>query len=690
MAVQYSEPEGYLTPIRIQNTLTGKLQELRTILPNTVLFYICGPTVYDSSHLGHARTYLTFDIVRRIMENHFGLNVIYQCNITDVDDKIIRRAGERGQTIYDVCRRYEREFLEDMQALRVKPFSVVTRVTEYMEENIRFVQGIINHGFGYISNGSVYFDVSKFTSERHLYPKFRPAGVASGEDMSKLLQEGEGVLQKNRVDEKRSPFDYALWKGWKPEEPEEARWDAVFYENGRRVVVPGRPGWHLECSVMASAVLGRLGGGRFDLHAGGMDLQFPHHDNEVAQTEAYYGTYQPINYFMHAGHLKIAGDVMSKSKGNFTTIRKALELFTPNQIRMLFVQVPYSSSLDYSMNMMEAAVSLDKKVSSFLANLKLELEEAERLQSEPGAGIKMTAQELEYVEAIGAALSRIHEFYCLNFDYPSAVKEIFSIIDLGKKYLNSAASGADGDAPAGGEEEAKTQAQARVHKSPFLLKQFRDAVLGNLSVLGFQYGSQGPQDGASPASGPSSAALPVVELVRDFRQDVREAVTGAEDLKQAKVAILKACDRIRDDLLPPMGYSLEDVTEGGKTTTSIKEIDVAQWLVDRRRQEELAEAKRAKQEAARRAKAEKEAEDREKAKLRAEDMFRDDPQYSLFDEQGIPTHLAEADPGDPTGHAPVPKKSLKKLQKAWEAQKRLNQKYAEGSAEGPAEDRVEA
>jgi len=689
MTIPYTEPQGYPTPIQIQNTLTGRLQEFRTILPNTVLFYICGPTVYDSSHLGHARTYLTFDIVRRIMEKHFGLNVIYQCNITDVDDKIIRRAGERGQTIYDVCRRYEQEFLEDMRALRVEPFSVITRVTEYMEENIRFVQGIINHGFGYVSNGSVYFDVAKFSSERHMYPKFRPAGAASSEDMSRLLQEGEGVLQKNRLDEKHSPLDYALWKGWKPDEPAEAKWEAVFYEHGQRKVLPGRPGWHLECSVMSSAVLGRLGGGRFDLHAGGMDLQFPHHDNEIAQTEAFYGTYQPVNYFMHAGHLKIAGDVMSKSKGNFTTIRKALELFTPNQIRMLFVQVPYGSALDYSMNMMEAAVSLDKKVTSFLSNLRLELDEAERRQGEDEAALKTSTQELDYLEAITASLARIHAFYCANFDYPSAVKEIFSIIDLGKKYLNSTLPSqvAPLATPEGGPSSSSAELspgvpaapstdQQQSHKSVFLLRQLQSAVVDSFSVLGFQYG--GAQD---DASGPAKSSLPVVELVRDFRQCVREAVTSAQDLKQAKIAILKSCDRVRDELLPPLGYGLEDVTEDGRTTTSIKEIDSAQWLVDKRRQEELAEAKRAKQEEIRRAKAEKEAAEMEKAKLKAEDMFRGDPQYSLFDDQGIPTHLADVDTNDPTGHAPVPKKALKRLQKMWEAQKRLNQKYAGGGSD---------
>jgi cysteinyl-tRNA synthetase len=230
---------------------------------------MCGPTVYDSAHLGHARTYLTFDIIRRILSNYFHYDVNLCMNITDIDDKIIQRSNEQKKNFSEFARYWEDSFFKDMRALNVMYPNYITRVSEYIPEIIAFIEVIIKNGYAYEKNGSVYFDIEAYKKGKHLYAKLVPQD--KNQNLEEL-QEAEGALSKDNTGEKKNKGDFALWKTSKKDEP---FWDSPWGK--------GRPGWHIECSVMSFSVFGQS----LDIHSGGIDLKFPHHDNEIAQTEAH-------------------------------------------------------------------------------------------------------------------------------------------------------------------------------------------------------------------------------------------------------------------------------------------------------------------------------------------------------------------------------------------------------------------
>ena len=244
------------------------------------------------------------------MRDHFGYNVKMAMNITDIDDKIIRKANETGRQFGDIGRQYETEFFTDMKNLNVELPDVVTRVSEFVPEIIDFIKVIIGKGYAYESNGSVYFDVQKFNDgEKHQYAKLEPT---SSQDKG-LIQDGEGVLTNTEESEKKNFFDFALWKKSKENEP---KWDSPWGE--------GRPGWHIECSAMASNFFREP---VIDIHSGGIDLRFPHHDNEIAQSEAFYDKNEWIRHFWHSGHLHIEGRKMAKSLKNFISISHLLQTY---------------------------------------------------------------------------------------------------------------------------------------------------------------------------------------------------------------------------------------------------------------------------------------------------------------------------------------------------------------------------
>ena len=321
--------------LKIYNTLTRRKEVFTPIEPGKVRLYVCGMTVYDYCHLGHARVMVVFDTAVRYLR-HLGYEVIYVRNITDIDDKIIRRANENDEPIETLTARFIEAMHEDERALGVLPPDIEPRATQSIAQIIEMIEELIGRGYAYVGgNGDVFYAVGKFQGY----------GRLSGKNIDEL-RAGERV----EVDEaKRDPLDFVLWKAAKPGEP---CWDSPW---GR-----GRPGWHIECSAMSTCCLGA----HFDIHGGGMDLQFPHHENEIAQSEAATGE-KFVNLWMHNGFVRVNEEKMSKSLGNFFTVREILVRYRPETVRFFILSSHYRSPLNYSdENLDEAHVSLTRLYNS--------------------------------------------------------------------------------------------------------------------------------------------------------------------------------------------------------------------------------------------------------------------------------------------------------------------------------------
>jgi cysteinyl-tRNA synthetase len=308
--------------IRIYNTMTGEKEPLEPVNPDRVGIYACGITAYDRCHIGHARSAVVFDVVVRHLRSR-GYNVLFVRNFTDIDDKIINRAREEGISTTELAEREIAHFYEDMDALGVARADIEPRATEHIPEIIALIDRLIEKGFAYEAEGDVYFSVRKFPSygalsKRNIEEMMAGARIEPGE-------------------KKREPMDFALWKASKPGEP---AWDSPWG--------PGRPGWHIECSAMSMKYLGET----LDIHGGGLDLSFPHHENERAQSEAATGK-RFVKIWMHNGFVTIRGEKMSKSLGNFITIKEILDHFHPEVLRLFLLSKHYRSPLDYSTSALE-------------------------------------------------------------------------------------------------------------------------------------------------------------------------------------------------------------------------------------------------------------------------------------------------------------------------------------------------
>ncbi len=327
---------------RFFNTLSGKVEEFQPLEDNTVRMYACGPTVYDYGHIGNFRTFVMVDVLRRFLKQS-GYQLKHVMNITDVDDKIIRNAARDGVTVQEYTKKYEKAFLEDSETLSIDRPEMIVRATEHIKEMAHFIEGLVEKGFAYrADDGSYYFRISKF-------PEY---GKLSKKDFAGM-QDGARV----DVDEydKDSARDFALWKAPKPGE---AKWDTE--------IGPGRPGWHIECSVMSTEYLGST----LDIHAGGEDLVFPHHENEIAQSEALTGK-QFSRYWMHVRFLLVEGEKMSKSLGNFYTLRDlVLKGHKPSSIRYLLTSVPFRKQLNFTFDGLKTAANAVER----LRNFKLRIE----------------------------------------------------------------------------------------------------------------------------------------------------------------------------------------------------------------------------------------------------------------------------------------------------------------------------
>ncbi|MEG3639415.1 cysteine--tRNA ligase [Magnetococcus sp. PR-3] len=315
--------------IAIYNTLGRKKEPFVPMIPGKVGMYVCGVTVYDYSHIGHARVMVVFDVIAR----HFrvkGFDLTYVRNFTDIDDKIIKRANERGESIQELTSRYIDAFHDDMGALGVQKADIEPKATEHLPEMQQMITALVDKGVAYPSGGDVYYAVDQFKNY----------GQLSG----KVLDEQEAGARVDVDHNKRNPMDFVLWKGAKPEEPQ---WDSPWGS--------GRPGWHIECSAMGTKYLGDS----FDIHGGGRDLIFPHHENEIAQTEGCTGKHA-VNYWIHNGFVNVINEEgeaekMSKSLGNFHTIRDLLERYHGEVLRFFILNSHYRSPLDFNFGLLDAA-----------------------------------------------------------------------------------------------------------------------------------------------------------------------------------------------------------------------------------------------------------------------------------------------------------------------------------------------
>lgn len=329
--------------LKLYNTLTKKLEEFIPIDPNEVKFYVCGPTVYDYFHIGNARSFVMADMVRRYLE-YKGYNVKFVMNLTDVDDKIIKKANEEKRKTSDVTNDYINAFFEDITKLKIKKATVYPKATEHMNEIIGMIKNLEDKKFAYNKGGNVFYDVKHFNEY----------GKLSGKNIDEL----EAGARIDVNEEKKDPLDFALWKKAKEGEP---YWESPWGK--------GRPGWHIECSAMSCKHLGET----FDIHAGGSDLIFPHHENEIAQSEAANG--KPfVKYWLHFGFLNINEEKMSKSLGNFFTAREILKKYSAEAVRLFFSQAYYRGPLNFSEELLASAEKGLEKINNLVDKINSELQ----------------------------------------------------------------------------------------------------------------------------------------------------------------------------------------------------------------------------------------------------------------------------------------------------------------------------
>lgn len=385
----------------IYNSKTRKKEELVTLQPGKVGIYACGPTVYDYFHIGNARPFIVFDVLRRYLE-HRGYEVKFVQNFTDIDDKMIRRANQEGITVKELGDRFIQEYYQDAAALGIRKATVHPRATEHIGDIIKLVKNLQNKGYAYEVNGDVYFDVKKDTAY----------GKLSGQNMDDL----EAGARIDVDDVKHNPADFALWKAQKPGEP---AWNSPWGQ--------GRPGWHIECSAMSMKYLGET----FDIHCGGKDLLFPHHENEVAQSEC--ATGKPFaNYWMHNGFINIDNEKMSKSAGNFFTVRDILKEYAPEDVRMFMLSAHYRSPVNFSRDMIAQAHASLQRLYTARDRMAFLMDSA--------ASKDMTEAEQQLMEKLQESVNRFDAAMDDDMNTADAMGALFEIVKEANVVLNENSS----------------------------------------------------------------------------------------------------------------------------------------------------------------------------------------------------------------------------------------------------------
>lgn len=487
-AKQWIKPTGYDTNIKIFNRITKTKVPLILKQKNIASWYTCGPTVYDSSHIGHGSCFVKQDILQRILRNHFNINVITAMNITDIDDKIIARSNEAKEDWMSLARRYEDEFLMDMKRLGIESPNINVRVTDHIPQIIQFTQTLLDKKIAYRhTDGSVYFEVSKCPT----YGKFQCLNETSDHEF------------------KTSVFDFAVWKGAKLNEP---FWDAPWGK--------GRPGWHVECSVLASLIFGH----NIDFHGGGLDLRFPHHENEEAQCCSHHNIDQWVNYWIHTGQLHLVGESekMSKSLKNTITIPELLANHTADEFRMLCLLSHYSNQMDFSPSHMEIAKKICRKIASFRNDIDACVK---------GQKIFSHFDSNELHEQMNETANSIDAFLRDDFSTSRCVEHLLLLIKTVNKFFH--------------QKDSTLQPTTSSNITDLLaVKNFVDS---KLRIFGLNF-----NDSFEGSKNNSVNTKEIVDGVVEIRNKMRNRAVATKD-KQ----LFKDCDDIRD-ILKMNGIALKD------------------------------------------------------------------------------------------------------------------------------------
>lgn len=792
------EPEPTL---HVYNSLTRTKEPFVPMRARHVTWYNCGPTVYDASHMGHARNYVTQDIIRRIMRDYLGYDVQFVMNVTDIDDKIIVRArqsylleqfraqhpqltsallqetqkawlgyfrktlarfappapahemerdpeiaeaersGEAGWEVVarlaqdeawrnDVAQKeskfslwfralqdsreaqiaaavalgandvsseqatalinasedilsqsldttlghtvgdpavfrklaayWEAAYFEDMRRLHVEPPTTLTRVSEYVPEIVRFIERIVQNGYAYVDDASpesknVWFETSAFDGSacgaahadmKHAYAKLAPWSKGNRE----LLEEGEGSLSVGAAvtKGKRNAADFALWKRAKPGEP---AWPSPWG--------PGRPGWHIECSVMATEVLGQ----QIDIHSGGVDLMFPHHDNELAQSEASLCHPQWINYFLHTGHLHIEGLKMSKSLKNFISIEEALQRFTARQLRLAFLMQHWNAKMDFRESAMAEVRSAESTLNNFFSGVAA-LQREHRARGAAFSDGQHHYGELEKQLATHLADCQVgfRAAMCDNFDTPRGMDLLLQLVSRANVY---------------------ERGTARAELNVSVLVNVAEYVGSMLRMLGLGEGQDTQTLGWGSAQEKGNVnrdevLMPYLRILSSFRDHVRQLARA----NAPHTELLKLADKLRDEDLVDLGVALEDQEDG---RALVKLVPAEQLQAAREEKERMQAEKAARKAQAAEQARQKRREQLEKGRVAPMDMFRaphytpsaDAPAFGTWDEHGIPTH-------DDKGEA-LAKKRRKNLEKEYERQVKLHHEFLAAKQTGEIE-----
>ncbi|KAG5518713.1 hypothetical protein PMAC_002682 [Pneumocystis sp. 'macacae'] len=721
-----------LEKLVVWNSLTKKKNEFVPINGRRITWYCCGPTVYDWSHMGHARNYVTTDIIRRILQDYFKYDIIFVQNVTDIDDKIIIRARQNylyaeytkmitvvtpvvynkalvawenfaatnfpnmsisletfeewsnsikssedfksdgkfqmnftiltnsykalisyetlspiaflekvkdvlvleldkelkhtvnDNTIFrEIPAYWESKYNEDMKALGILEPSVVVRVTEFIPKIIEFIEGIMKNGYAYESEGNILFDTSAFeANNRHTYAKIEPWN----KNNKKLISEGEGSLTQSEG--KKVPSDFALWKASKPGEP---AWDSPWGK--------GRPGWHIECSAMAAEILGS----EIDIHSGGIDLAFPHHDNEIAQSEGFFDSDQWVNYFFHIGHLHIEGQKMSKSLKNFITIQDALKKYTSKQIRLYFLMHQWNLQIDFKESFMLDIKRIETLFYNFFANVNaLIMEKKVHLKQNEIIAYFFTNLEKKLHEDLYKAQESLHSALCDNFNTPAALDIILDLITKTNKYIS----------------------QAQINVNILIITNISKWISNILKIFGLKNDNFNVIDynkvNDSTINNNKEIIMPYIKTLASFRDKIRNISIASRSKSNIELSkdILQLCDKLRDVDLIDIGIQLEDRDQGDSL---IKFVNKEELQQEKKLKQELLNKKLSLEQ-------ERQLQKVLKGKLSPKELFQNN-EYSKWNDQGLPICDAQGNE--------LSKSKQKKLIKDWEKQRILHEKYLE-------------